>query len=94
MSALQQVFAMVLPILLGLGILLDLWSLYAWLRRNTLGHGPSGIAGASWFLYLPYCVWRRSFLLLAGLTAFHLCCQYLLPLLHRRWRGDPGPGPE
>ncbi|MCX5797407.1 MAG: hypothetical protein NTY77_18100 [Elusimicrobia bacterium] len=94
MSALQSLFAVVLPVALGLGVLLDLWSLYAWLKRNRLGQGPSGVAGASWFLYFSYCVWRRSFLLLVGLTVFHVSCQYLVPLLHRRWCGTPGSAPE
>ncbi|MDD5627786.1 MAG: hypothetical protein PHU21_01885 [Elusimicrobia bacterium] len=92
MNAVQKLLAVTMPIALGLGLLLYLWSLYAWLKRNRLGRGPSGIPAASWFLYLSYCVWRQSFLLLLGLTAFHASCQLLIPMLHRRFCRAPGPG--
>lgn len=76
-----------------LGVLLDLTSLVLALRRNKTGRGPSGVAGASWMLYLAYAMSRQNLALLAALTAFHALCHWLIPGLHRRWLGG-GAGPE
>jgi hypothetical protein len=73
-----------------LGVLLDLASLVLWLRRGKTGHGPSGIAGVSWILYLAFAMSRHSLALLGGLTALHLSCHFLIPILHQRWFGG-GP---
>jgi len=68
----------------ALGVALDLWSLAMWLKRNKTGAGPSGVSGAAWALYFAYAVSRRSFAILAALTAFHVACHWLIPGLHRR----------
>lgn len=77
----------------ALGVLLDLWSLVLALRRNKAGAGPSGVAGASWMLYLVLAIARQDLVLLAALTAFHAACHFLIPALHRRWLGG-GAGPR
>jgi hypothetical protein len=88
-SALKAALPPVMTAVLIAGAALDLWSLFAWIRRNRAGGGPSGVAGASWFCYLAFCVWRQSFQTLIGLTLFHVCCQFILPALHRRSIAPP-----
>lgn len=69
----------------ALGVVIDLWSLAMWLRRNKTGTGASGVSGASWVLYFAFAVSRRSIALLAALTVFHAACHWVIPGLHRRW---------
>ena len=71
----------------ALGVLLDLYSLVLWLRRNKTGHGQSGVAGASWILYFAFAMSRQSLATLAALTLLHASCHWLIPALHRRWIG-------
>lgn len=71
----------------ALGVLLDLYSLVLWLRRNKTGHGRSGVSGASWILYFAFAMSRKSLATLAALTLFHAACHWLIPALHRRWIG-------
>ncbi len=76
-----------------LGVLLDLYSLALWLRRNKTEQGRSGVSGASWILYFAYAMSQKSLATLAVLTLFHASCHWLIPALHRRWiGGESEPG--
>lgn len=84
MESLQTIIHILALVGAVLGIALDLWSLVAWLRRNIRGSGPSGVSGVAWVLYFAFAVSRHSALVLAVLTLFHVACQWIIPVLHRR----------
>lgn len=84
MSQYLEVLKVATAVLAVGGVLLDLYSLALALRRNREGHGRSGVAGASWFAYLGFCMTRQQPLWLAGLTLFHASCHFIIPLIHKR----------
>jgi hypothetical protein len=80
-------------VLVILGILLDVASLYLGITRNNKGHGPSGIPIVSlitYFIYFGYLSDKDSlsrieyFILL---TLFHVLCQFVIPRVHLWYRG-------
>lgn len=81
-------------VLLVAGLLLDLYSVVLYIRRNRDGHGRSGVAGASWFLYLTYCMARQQLALLAILTIFHVLCHFVIPLAHKQLTAPDEPETE
>lgn len=83
-------------------VLLDLCSAYMTVTYLTRGTQEHGQAGLSWFYYVPYALlglsvaWWWRLATLAGLTLFHACCQYLLPLsvaTRLGWRPHGGEFP-
>lgn len=74
--------------ILALAIGIDLFSLFLNLRCNCKGTGQSGIPGISWFMYImSIMIMRHPNVLInirniVGLTIFHACCHYFIPLVH------------
>lgn len=79
----RNALVVVTLVLAALGAVLDLTSVVLEARRRRRGTGPSGIAGASLFMYFPYCVAQRQGLLFVGLAAFHVVCHWIIPRLDR-----------
>jgi hypothetical protein len=81
-------------LVLLLAILLDVLSLAMACRKVIRGHGPSGIPGLSWLIYVGWINleqfhrdhpsgWPLQAFLLA--TVFHMMCQFGVPAVYSRW---------
>ena len=86
--------------LFWMAVAADLSSTLLWVLAIKRGHGPSGIPVVPWVIYFLWIMVFRDLLAVpsrpSGLslynlrdlglaTAFHLLCQYAIPLAYCRW---------
>lgn len=81
-------------LVLLVGVLWDLFSLYLYLAINIKGHGASGVPVVSWFIYVTYFAAAAAtetvsswlaIRLVALLTIFHALCHYVIPVQHSKF---------
>ena len=88
---------MALSILQQLGMLflllavsVDIFSFYLALANNLRKRGPSGCPILPWLVYFLFSLlwWQEivfKILAIIIFTTFHICCHYVVPMLHRKW---------
>lgn len=76
---------MVSTLLLAGAVWMDFVSLTRWVRLRRNGKGPGGIPLAPWLVYLFVCYGSGQWLLLVGLTGYHLACHVFIPRRYRLW---------
>ena len=76
---------MVSTVLLAGAVWLDLVSLSRWIRLRRSGKGPGGIPILAWLVYFWVCWGPGKYLMLLGLTGYHIACHVVIPKRYRLW---------
>lgn len=75
-----------------LGLVVDLWSLFLWIRLIRDGNGKSGTPIVGLVLYAVFAASRKDFRILLALGFVHALCHWILPRGYRLIAGGDSDG--